>query len=89
MMTSEVPERGDYFLWRLMIDARHQRRGYGREAMNRLIDRIKSSSNARVLLLSHLRANTGAGRFYRKLGFEYTGEEFGEEELMMSLRFDS
>lgn len=88
MMTSEVPDQGDYFLWRLMIDARYQRHGYGLQAMNLLIERIKRNDNHRVLSTSHLAANRGAGSFYQMLGFEYTGEDLGGGDLVMSLEFD-
>jgi diamine N-acetyltransferase len=88
MMTSEIPERGEYFLWRMMIDERYQGRGYGTDAVRLLIKRIEDNGNARVLLLSHLKANTGAGRFYQSLGFAYTGEDLGGGDLEMSLRFD-
>ena len=88
IMTSEVPEDGDYFLWRMMIDERYQGKGHGAEAIKLLISRIKKIGNPRVLLLSHLRGNTDAGRFYEKLGFSYTGNDLGEGDLEMSLRFD-
>lgn len=88
MMTSEVPDRGEYFLWRLMIDLHHQGRGHGLQAMNLLIERIRRNGNPRILLTSHLKANASAGRFYQKLGFEYTGEDLGGGDLGMSLRFD-
>ncbi len=74
LMTSEAPDRGEYFLWRLMIDAKHQGNGYGSRAVELLIERIKASSNAKELVTSHLRDDGDAGTFYRKLGFEYTGE---------------
>ena len=41
MMTSEVPKPGDYFPWRMMIDARFQGKGHGAEAMQLSIERIK------------------------------------------------
>ena len=88
IMTSEVPENGDYFLWRMMIDERHQGKGYGAIAMRLLIKRIKDNGNSRVLLLSHLKGNTGAGKFYEKFGFTYTGNRLGDNDLEMSLRFD-
>jgi diamine N-acetyltransferase len=87
-MTSEVPERGEYFLWRMMIDGRYQGRGYGMTAMKLLIERIEANGNPQILLLSHLKANMQAGRFCQKLGFEYTGEEISPGDLAMSLRFD-
>lgn len=88
MMTSENPDQGEYFLWRLMIDERYQGSGFGLQAMNLLIERIKRKGNPRVLLTSHLKPNTMAGSFYRKLGFEYTGKDLGDGDLLMSLYFD-
>ena len=87
IMTSEVPEDGEYFLWRMMIDTHHQGRGYGTEAMRLLIERIEGSGNPKVLFLSHLKANVEAGRFYEGLGFTYTGSDLGKGDLEMSLRF--
>ena len=83
LMTSEAPERGEYFLWRLMIDADHQGNGYGSRAVELLIGRIKASPKAKLLMTSHLKGDADAGTFYRKLGFEYTGEMLrGQDHLM-------
>jgi len=54
LMTSETPDRGQYFLWTLMVDAKHQGKGYGSCAVRLLIQRIKASGNARELITSHL-----------------------------------
>lgn len=88
MMTSEVPADGDYFLWRMMIDKHHQGKGYGAAAMRLLIRRIEDNGNPHLLFLSHLQDNTAAGRFYTKLGFSYTGNDLGDGDLEMALRFD-
>lgn len=85
LMTSEAPDRGEYFLWRLMIDARHQGNGYGRRAVELLMERITRAGNATMLLTSHSQGDADAGRFYGKLGFEYTGEVLGERDLGMRL----
>ena len=85
---SEIPERGEYFLWRMMIDERYQGRGYGADAIRLLIKRIIDNGNPRVLLLSHLEANIDAGGFYQRLGFSYTGEDLGGGDLVMALRLD-
>lgn len=74
LMTSEAPDQGEYFLWRLMIDAKHQGKGYGFAAVELLIQRIKDSPNPKALVTSHLKNNDDAGVFYEKLGFTYTGE---------------
>lgn len=87
IMTSEAEDRGEYFLWRLMIDQRFQSRGYGSNAVQLLIERIQRTDNPKVLITSHLQANSEAGHFYELLGFEYTGERIGTHELGLRLTF--
>lgn len=82
------PERDDYyFLWRLMIDARSQGKGYGRRAVEILKDHVRTRPNGRVLLTS---CHTGEGSplgFYQRIGFSPTGEKIGDElELSIPLR---
>ena len=83
-MLSTIPERAEYFLWRLMIDERHQRRGYGRQAMGLVIEHVKGLPDARELYTSHLRGNAAAS-FYLDLGFTYTGED-SDGDLLMRLK---
>jgi diamine N-acetyltransferase len=87
LMTSEAPDRGEYFLWRLMVDAEHQGKGYGSRAVRLLIERIKASGNARKLLTSHLKGDGDAGGFYQKLGFVYTGEVIDGIDYVMEIAF--
>ena len=83
IMTSEASDRGEYLLWRLMVDAKHQGKGYGFRAVELLIKRIKTSPNAKKLVTSHLKGEGDAGPFYQKLGFEYTGEIlYGHDHVM-------
>lgn len=76
---SEYPWR--YFLWRLFIDARYQRRGYGRAAMALVIDVVRRSPGATDLFTSVHPGEGGPAAFYRSLGFEPTGEWFEGEEV--------
>ena len=87
LMTSEDSDRGEYFLWRLMVDAKHQGKGYGSRAVELLIDRIKSSPKAKELVTSHLEDDGDAGSFYMLLGFEYTGEILGGRDHVMKISF--
>lgn len=76
-----------YFLWRLLIDARHQRRGYGHAAMALVIDVVRGSPGGTDLFTSVHPGEGGPAPFYRSLGFEPTGELFdGEEVYRLSLR---
>ncbi|MFX0041509.1 MAG: GNAT family N-acetyltransferase [Candidatus Hodarchaeota archaeon] len=76
--------RPSYFLWRFMIDAKYQGKGYGKKAMELIINHVKSRPKAKEFLLSHSKSDGNAGQFYKKLGFKYTGKEIGNE-LVMSL----
>ncbi len=87
LMTSEIPENGEYFLWRIMVDAKYQGMGYGRRAVELLIERIKRNGNAKELVTSHLNGDKDAGGFYEKLGFKYTGEIQGKNDHVMRLGF--
>ena len=87
MMASEAPDKGEYFLWRLMIDHRFQRSGYGSRAVQLLIERILQTGNPKVLITSHLPEDANAGRFYERLGFRYTGKLIGADEPELRLTF--
>jgi len=74
---------GPWFLWRLLIDERHQRRGYGREAMRQIVDIVRANG-AQELLTSFQPGDGGPGRFYERLGFRPTGD-VEEGEIVLSL----
>ena len=82
LMLSDQPDKGEYFLWRFMVDAQHQGKGYGRRALELLIDHVKTRPNAKELFLSHVPGTGSPEGFYRKLNFEHTGEKTGEELVM-------
>ena len=76
-----------FYLWRLMIDENHQDKGYGRKAMDILIDELKSGAhgNANTLYTSTAPASTVTPKFYRSFGMVPTGEmDEGETVLRMS-----
>jgi len=70
------------YVWRLMVDERHQGRGHGTAAMRWTIDEARRLGVASVGL-SHVPDNP-VGAFYEKLGFRYTGK-VNEDELEMVL----
>ena len=70
------------YVWRLMVDARHQRRGFGRWAINWVMQEARRMGLPEVAL-SHVAAEGHAGAFYEKLGFRYTGERVGDELEMV------
>lgn len=74
----DIPE---YDIWHMMIDRAEQGRGYGRAALDRVLDYIKTKpfgSSERVTLTCN-RENLRALRLYKDKGFTETGAEDGEE----------
>jgi diamine N-acetyltransferase len=71
-----------YYLWRFMIDARHQGRGIGQKALELLFEYVKTRPGAKVLYTSCVPGAGSPGPFYEKMGFVYTGEE-DDGELVM------
>jgi histidinol dehydrogenase len=73
------------YVWRLMVDARHQKRGYGRLAMQWIVDEARRWGVQEVGL-SHVMREGHAGGFYAKLGFTYTGNvEDGEHKMVLKV----
>lgn len=65
-------------IWRLNVDARHQGRGVGRFAVEAVVEEARRRGEERVTVLWE-RGERGPEAFYRRCGFEPTGEElFGE-----------
>ncbi len=83
---AEYPEEPDFFLWRLMIDKAHQRKGSGHAAVELLIDHVRTRPGAKRLLVSHMSKADSLARFYGSFGFTYTGkEEEGEKVMALQL----
>ena len=82
IMLYDDPQNAEYFLWRLMIAAPHQGKGFGRHAMAHLIDYVRGRPGARELKASYVPIPGGPWPFYRALGFEPTGEMDGDEVVI-------
>ncbi len=81
----DIPE---YDIWHMMIDETMQGRGYGSDAMDRVIDYIRTKpfgSSPRVALTCN-KENLSALKLYESKGFAVTGAEDEDEiELSMTL----
>ena len=78
----------EYWIYRLMIDHRHQGQGYGREAMLLLIDHIRSIAEEehRYLFISFEPKNKIARQLYESLGFVPDGRvTYGEVVYRLEL----
>ena len=74
IMLYDDAEKAEYSLWRLMIAGPHQGKAYGRRALELLIEYVRTRPEAKELLASYVPIEGGPEGFYRKLGFEPTGE---------------
>jgi diamine N-acetyltransferase len=83
VMLSDDPTLPEYYLWRLMIDKRHQGRGHGRRAMELVIDHVRTRPGATELLTSVVAGEGGPAPFYEKVGFAFNGQ-VEDGELVMS-----
>jgi diamine N-acetyltransferase len=86
MLADEVAS-SDYiphFLWKLLIDERHQRRGYGTAALDEVVAFFRGRPGVeRVRTTAH----PGEGSpipFYERYGFVRTGEQF-EGDVVLDL----
>lgn len=84
VMVDMNTEEGSYFLWRFMIDEKYQKRGYGKTALQIVIDYVRKMPNAGELTLSYHEGEGCPQPFYQKLGFKNTGRII-DHELEMKL----
>jgi GNAT superfamily N-acetyltransferase len=86
VMVSDDVGGPDYFpqyLWKLLIDHRHQRQGYGTAALDLVADFFRGSGAARVMRTSAGQGDGSPIPFYERYGFVRTGDiVFGDEVLL-------
>jgi diamine N-acetyltransferase len=76
---------GPYFLWRLLIDERFQRRGYGKATLDAVVDYVRSRGGTE-LLTSYTAGEGSPGPFYERYGFVPTDRIVeGERVLRLDL----
>ncbi len=85
LMLYDNPEKPTYFLWRFMIAEPYHGRGYARQAIQRLIDYVRTRPGAKELLLSCGEGEGSPEGFYAKQGFTRTGGKEGDEVVMRYL----
>ena len=73
--------KGNYNIWRLMVDKTYQAQGFGKEALRLALDFIKTypCGKAEYCWLSYEAENEVAKHLYNSFGFKETGEMDGGE----------
>lgn len=83
----EPPPEAEVGLWRLMVDVKHKRQGYGRAALRLVIEHVRRTHPTLERFYTSCVPGPGTPRpFYESLGFVFTGEvDDGEEVLALDL----
>ena len=73
--------KGNYNIWRLMIDKKFQGKGYGKKAMDLALEFVNTfpCGTAKYCWLSYECDNEVARQLYESVGFVETDEKDGEE----------
>ena len=83
VMLDLIKEENKCFLWRFMIDEKHQGKGYGKLALNQVIDWVRSLEAFEEIRTSYVPTKNGADVFYEKFGFIETGKLEDSNEIGM------
>ena len=83
LMLEDRAGAADVFLWRFMIDRRYQKHGFGRSAIELVLEHLRARPGTSALSLSHVPGDGNPAPFYQRLGFVHTGEEDPDGELLM------
>lgn len=77
----KIIAKGNYNIWRLMIDKKFQGKGFGNIAMDLALEFINTfpSGTAKYCWLSYESYNEVARQLYKSVGFVETDEKDGEE----------
>ena len=74
------------YIWRFMIEFKHQEKGYGEQVMKLIIERAKSIPAINTVSLSYVQREGNAKPFYERMGFRETGKVTdGEMEMLFTL----
>jgi diamine N-acetyltransferase len=77
---------GNYWIYRLMIDAHHQGQGHGRAALRELVALLRELPDCDKIMISVVPENEVAFELYRSEGFVETGE-LVDDEVVLCLEF--
>ena len=76
------PEDNHYWIHRLLIDKKYQKKGYGTQAMTKIVNLIQGLHQPSKVLTSFEPGNTVAEKLYLSLGFKHTGKLVDDEAVL-------
>jgi diamine N-acetyltransferase len=88
MIADEVdsPEYIPHYLWKLLIDERYQRRGFGTATLDLIVDYFRRRPGVEVLTTSAGQGEGSPITFYERYGFERTGDVVFDGEVLLRLK---
>lgn len=81
------PAPGQLWLDRLLIDKKYQGKGYGKQVVVSLLERLRTEYQSNVVYLSVYANNPHAIRLYQQIGFRFNGEYDSKGEHIMEYHF--
>jgi GNAT superfamily N-acetyltransferase len=82
----DAPDHIPHYLWKLLIDHRHQRKGYGTATLDLIAEYFRRRPGVEVLSTSAGEGEGGPIPFYERYGFVRTGDIVFENEVLLQLR---
>ena len=80
-------DKNTAYLWRLMVDEKHQGKGYGKSAVQLALKYLEESINPDKIKTAYVPGNESAKKLYESLGFVVNGEiDDGEIVMELNLR---
>jgi diamine N-acetyltransferase len=88
MIADEVdsPDYMPHYLWKLLIDERHQRQGFGTATLDLIVEYFRGRPGVEVLSTSAGQGDGSPIAFYERYGFERTGKARSDDEVLLRLR---
>ena len=78
---------GPWFLWKLLIDERHQGQGYGKATLDLIVEYFRGRPGVEAMTTSAVPGEGSPVTFYERYGFVRTGEiHDGEIVLRLTIR---
>lgn len=69
-------------VWRLLIDEKHQGKGYGKAALGWALQYLKDNCSPDIIRVNLIRGNDIAEGMYKSFGFVESGEVYGKQFTM-------
>jgi diamine N-acetyltransferase len=90
MISDEVgsPDYIPHYLWKLLIDERYQGQGFGRAALDLIVEYFRGRPSVAEIWTSAGQGDGSPIPFYEHYGFERTGKIVFEDEILLRLPLD-